>query len=310
MVAKPRALRPGNTIAIVSPSSGVTTERIAPGIALLESQGYKVRLMPHADGKLGYLSGTAEERAADLQAAFDAPDIDAVMCSRGGYGSVHLLPLLDLDRIAASGKLFVGYSDITTLHLALNKRGMTTVHGSMVVTFEHDRPGYVAESWLNVLAGKDPIPANSPKGETVVPGVAEAELVGGNLTLICDAMGTDHSLDTEGKILLIEETEEDLYRIDARFTHMKNAGLFRNIEGLVIGDMTETDARSTANGDTQTWRELVRGIVEPLDVPTVFGFPFGHNEDPLSLPLNVKVRLNASEGSLSYPQAFVAGHTE
>ncbi|HXH61699.1 MAG TPA: LD-carboxypeptidase, partial [Fimbriimonadaceae bacterium] len=158
-MVKPKALRPGSHVRIVSPASAVTEEKIAAGIALLESEGYEVSLGAHVFDRDGYLAGSDADRAADLATAFEDRGVDCVICSRGGYGCARLLPLLDLDAIASSGKMFCGFSDVTTLHLALNRRGLVTFHTPMPLTFSVEREPWVYDSFKGLLKGDANVPA-------------------------------------------------------------------------------------------------------------------------------------------------------
>src|SRR5688572_15158375 len=212
---KPRALVPGDTVMILSPASPLDQEKLADATKLLECAGYKVALGGHAFDRDAYLAGPDDARAADLQAAFDDPSIAGVYCSRGGYGCARLFPFLDLDRMAATSKLFLGFSDITTLHTALNNRGLPTVHAPMALTLSTPREPWVVESFLNSFKGLEPIPASAPKGRTIVGGAAEGVVGGGCLCLLTDSIGTPEAFDGTGKIVIIEDVDENPHRIDA-----------------------------------------------------------------------------------------------
>ncbi|MBL8065545.1 MAG: LD-carboxypeptidase, partial [Chthonomonadaceae bacterium] len=169
-MTKPRALRPGSSIRIVSPASPVKPDGVAKGVALLEAQGYKVSFGRHAFDSDGYLAGHDESRLADIRDAYADETVDAVACSRGGYGCSRLLNRLDLDAMAASGKMFVGFSDLTVLHSALNRRGIVTFYAPMLLTFSVDREPWVVTSFLNLLKGEDSLTVDHPKGETLIGG--------------------------------------------------------------------------------------------------------------------------------------------
>ncbi len=301
---KPRALRPGDTLTLVSPASPVVAEKLERAIKMLTEAGYRVKISPHAFDSTGYLAGTDANRAADLQAAFDDPETDAVYCTRGGYGCVRMLPYLDFDRMAASGKMFLGFSDVTTLHLALNRRGLPTVHAPMGLSFSVDRAEWVLESFLNVLIGGEPIPDGATKGTTLVGGVAEGIVTGGCLCLLTDSIGTPDALDVKGKIVLIEDVEEDPHRVDAMLTHLITANLIQRAAGIVVGEMSGTDERSDPSIGALPWREIVRDRLTPLGIPTIFDFPFGHRANMLSLPLGIRARLDADAGTLTYLESL------
>lgn len=295
---KPRALRPGDQIRVVSPASPLQPEQAERAVLLLEAQGYRVSFGAHAYDRTAYLAGTDADRAADLQEAFADPDVAAVLCSRGGYGCARLLEHLDLDTIADSGKMFGGFSDITTLHLALNRRGLVTFHMPMLLSLSVDREPWVIESFCSILRGADPIPVAAKRAETLRGGIAEGVLTGGCLCLLTDSLATPDALEAEGKILLIEDVDENPHRVDAMLTHLRNAGVLQGAAGIVFGEMTGTDDRFDEKIGAGSWRDIVRDRVSDLEVPMVCDFPFGHMRTMLSLPLGVRARLDADAGML------------
>lgn len=299
-VPRPRALKPGDTIHVVSPASPLSEELLWKGLRLFENQGYRIKLAPHVLDADDYLAGSDMARAADLMAAFNDPEAAAVLCSRGGYGCARLLPLLDLDRMAASGKMFIGFSDITTLHAALNKRGMVTVHSPMAITLSYDRVPWVHESVFNLLTGDPTVPADAPRATSVVPGVAEGLTVGGCLILLCDGLGTPEEVDTKGKILFLEDVDENPHRVDAMFTHMLNAGKLQEAAAVVVGEMTRTDERRDQGIGGKPWREIVSERLQKAGVPSVIDFPFGHCSTMLSVPFGVHARFDCGTGELTY----------
>lgn len=283
---------------IVSPASPTSPESIDNGVALLESEGYEVSLGDHVFARDGYLAGPDEGRAADIRQAFEDPSIDAVVCSRGGYGCARLMPLLDLDQMAKSGKMFVGFSDITTIHLALNRRGLVTFHAPMLLSFSVDREPWVQNSFKAILRGEDPLVREAPRAETIRPGVAEGVLTGGCLCLLTDSFATVDSLDCRGRILLIEDVDEYPHRVDAMMTHLLNSGKIQTAKGIVIGEMTGTDDKADPKIGAWPWRRIVEDRLAGLNVPIVVNFPVGHMKNMLSLPLGVNVRLDAGSGRL------------
>lgn len=300
---KPRALQSGDTIAIVSPASAVQLSKLQNGVRLLQEAGYSVRIMPHAFDSDGHLAGPDAARAADLMEAFNDPEVRAILCSRGGYGCARLLPLLDLDAMAASGKLFLGFSDVTTLHLALNRRGLATVYAPMALSWVLERPAWVAQSFLAALGGNATIPSEAPPGSCLVRGVGEAEVTGGCLCLLADSLGTPDALDARGKILLIEDVDEAPHRVDAMLTHLISATAIQGASGIVVGEMTRTDDKMDEGIGGKPWREIVTERLEPLGVPTILDYPFGHAPAMLSLPLGVRARIFADEGRLEYMES-------
>ncbi|MBS1704595.1 MAG: LD-carboxypeptidase [Armatimonadetes bacterium] len=297
---KPRSLRPGDTIAVVSPASAIDDDRLGRGLAVMEKGGYIFKLFPHTRDADDYLAGSDADRAADLMAAFDDPECAAVMCSRGGYGCSRLFPFIDLDRMAASGKMLCGFSDITVLHLALNRRGLVTMHTPMPITLSYEREPWVHDSFFRLLQGDPTIAPEVPRAETMVDGTGEGELTGGCLCLLCDSIGTPDALDCRGKILVIEDVDEKPHRVDAMLTHLINTGIIQEAAGIVVGEMTRTDDLSDPTMGGKSWRWIFEDRLGKLGIPTVVNFPFGHMKTMLSIPLGVQARLNAGEGTLTY----------
>ncbi len=267
---------------------------------MLESAGFKVEVSKHVFAVDAYLAGTDLQRAEDLQAAFDDPAVDVIFCARGGYGCARLMPYLDLDRMASSGKLFIGFSDITTLHLALNRRGLPTAYAPMALTFAFEREPWVIESFMSLFQGTDPIPAAAPRGEPVTGGVAEGTVTGGCLCLLTDSIGTKDGLDCDGKIVLIEDVDEHPHRVDAMLTHLLLSNTIQSAAGVVVGEMTRTDEKIDEGIGGKPWRDIVRERLAGLKMPVIIDFPFGHCKNMLSLPLGIRAKLDADAGTLTY----------
>lgn len=297
---KPRSLRPGDTIQLVTPASPLSSDKLEFMTRLLEGEGYKTKLAPHALLAEGYLAGNDEERASDFQAAFDDPETAAVLCNRGGYGCSRILPLLDFERIARSGKMLIGFSDITMLHLAINRLGTPTVHGPMPLTLHYPRAPWVYDSFLRVLQGDLAFPTEAPKPTTLVGGVAEGETIGGCMCLLMDSIGTPWALDTEGKILVIEDVDETPHRIDAMFSHLVNSGLAAKAAGFAIGEMTRTDERVDEAIGAKPWREIIQDRLGNLGKPLIIDLPIGHAKNMVTFPLGLRARLDADNGDLTY----------
>jgi len=300
IVRKPRALQPGSRIRIVSPASPIKEEKLKQMTELLEGEGYIVERSRNILANSVHLAGTDEQRAEDLREAFKDPTVNAILCSRGGYGCARLLPHLDFNQMASAGKLLVGFSDITTLHLALNRRGLPTVYAPMAISFTVEREPWVHESFKRALRGEIVTPEGVPPGETLVAGTAEGETTGGCLCLMTDSLATPESIDCAGKIVLIEDVDEHPHRIDAMLTHLMNAGQIQKAAGIVVGEMTRTDEKPDESIGGTPWRAIVEERLKPLGIPAIVNYPFGHAANMLSLPLGVKARLDANKGTLTY----------
>ena len=293
-------LRKGDTVQLVTPASPLSADKLEFITTWLEGQGYRTKIAPHALEADGYLAGTDKDRAADLMAAFEDEETHAVLCTRGGYGCVRLLPFLDLDRIVRSRKMLLGFSDVTTLHAALNRRGMPTVHSPMALTLHYPRQPFVLESMSRILRNDLTVPLEAPRATTVVGGIATGKTVGGCMCLLMDSVGTPNEVDVEGKILFIEDVDEMPHRIDAMFTHLIHSGLAAKASGFVIGEMTRTDEKVDKDIGDRPWKEIIIERLAPLGKPMVIGYPFGHMKNMLTIPLGVEARLDADDGTLTY----------
>lgn len=297
----PPSVPEGGTLRVVSPASAVRPEEIEPTVARLRGLGYRVEFGDHAFDRHAYLAGSDAHRAADLQAAFLDPAVHAVLCARGGYGCARLLPHLDLDAIAASGKAFFGFSDVTILHAAINRRGLATYHAPMPNTNFDSREPWVWNSFVAAVRGEDPLASVPATATSIVPGVAEGTLTGGCLCLVTDLIGTADEIGMEGRIVAIEDVGEAPHRVDAMLTHLLAVGHLQRAAGIVIGEMTGTDAPETHDPTIGPWpwREIVRDRLGGLGLPLVTDAPFGHGAGRATLPFGRRVRLDADAGKLT-----------
>jgi muramoyltetrapeptide carboxypeptidase len=299
-LAKPAALKAGNQIRVVTPASPLTREKVQFTHALLEAEGYQVTYGQHCFDADHHLAGADKDRASDVMEAFLDPGVAAILCSRGGYGCARLFPYIDLDAMAASRKLFAGFSDITTLHAPLNRRGLPTLHAPMALTLTSPREEWVYESFKNALKGLNPIPAEAPRGQGLTAGTARGKVVGGCLCLVCDTIGTPEEIELEGNILVLEDVDESPHRVDAMLTHLVNTGNIQRTAGIVVGEMTRSDERVDEGIGGKPWREIVKDRLGALGVPVMVDFPFGHNRNMLTLPLGVMAEMDAAAGTLTY----------
>ena len=298
-----RPLQPGDTIGIVSPASPLTADKLDFVIAFLRDEGFKTKVFPHALDDIGYLAGTDADRTADFQAAFADPEVAAVLCSRGGYGCARIVDSIDWKAVVDSRKALLGFSDITTFHLAIQAHGGMSIHSPMALTLHYPRTDYVYESFRKVIHGDVSIPLDAPTGETVVAGQAEGITIGGCMCLLTDSIATKNALDPKGKILFIEDVDEAPHRVDAMLTHLLNSGLIAKAAGIVIGEMTRSDERYDDSIGGRPWREIVIERLAPLGIPMVIGYPFGHFKGMLTVPFGVKAVLDASAGTVRYLQS-------
>ncbi len=305
-----RRLQPGQTIGVVSPASPVKPEVLDKGIAKLKSLGFRVKVGKHAYAKQGYLAGSDLERAEDLNAMFRDAEVDAIVCSRGGYGTPRILLHLDYDAIARHPKVFVGFSDITALHVAIRQRtGLVTFHGPMVAS-DFSQPHVDDYNWPwfeKAVMGTNPIgrieiPQQLPPSECIVPGKAIGELMGGNLSLIVATMGSPYQLDPTGKIVLIEEVGEEPYRIDRMLTQLELAGFWQRAAGIAFG---ESVGCGPSNPENPSLVAMLKDKLGKLSIPVVYGLPLGHGARKATVPEGVQASLDAEQGILSIEEVAV-----
>jgi len=297
---KPRALRSGDAIRVLSVSSPVAQERVKSGCDELARLGYAPKLdRDEVLAKQGFFAGSAESRCSALKAALAEKDTQAIVCARGGYGSNYLLDCLRVE--GAMPKILCGFSDITSLHAYLwQKFRWVTLYGPMVAA-GLDRgadvsEGYDPESFTRALTETKRGWTVALNGESINAGLGEGTLVGGCLNLVETTIGTPWELDTRGSILILEDRGMKPWQVDKALMHLKQAGKLREIAGIVLGDFPESDPPQ----GTESVKDVVRRILAPLGVPIVFGAPIGHTSRPmLTLPLGVQARLSADgEGKL------------
>ncbi|PQZ90063.1 MULTISPECIES: LD-carboxypeptidase [Pseudomonas] len=303
MTAAVPALRAEGTIALIAPAGPAALDVEKAG-HWMRARGYDLRIFPGVYERDGYLAGSDKTRLTDLHEAFSDPDIDAIFCLRGGYGTPRLLDSIDFDLLRAHPKPFVGYSDITAVHLAISRyAGFVTFHGPMLnADLLGDKQPPTESSLLSMLRGD--LVAGSLLAHpvaypltTIAPGIACGRLLGGNLSMIAAVMGTPYEIDAEGIILLIEDVNEPLYRIDRLLTHLRLAGKLAQVAGVLVGDV--------AGVDTLALERLLKQTFEPLCVPVLSGWRSGHCDPNLTLPMGALVRLDAGEQRLVLEQDVV-----
>lgn len=307
---KPRALRPGDTIGIVSPSSYKAYEALQSGLEKVKQRGYNLEFGEHAFDQRGYLAGEDHHRADDLNAMFARPDVQAILCTRGGYGASRILDLIDWDIIRANPKPLIGYSDITSLHLAfLRHTEMVVYYAPMIITLSREISPLAIANMFDILEKPEPLGTyDTCEGQvqTLVPGVVEGELTGGCLCLISAACGTPEQIHAQGKILALEDVDEAPYAVDRMLTQLKRCGVLEQAAGFVIGEITNWEKQVSDPSETLTIEQIWQDIIVPLGKPAIIGFPFGHVTHPLTLPLGVKVRLDATAGTLTLLEPAVS----
>jgi muramoyltetrapeptide carboxypeptidase len=299
-VHKPARLKPGDRIGVVAPAGCVASEELAAGLVAIREQGFEVELAPGIHDRKGYLAGSEEIRAQDLVGFFLRDDIDAIICARGGFGSIQLLPFLDA-KIRRHPKIFCGYSDITILlNWLLQKWGLVTFHAPMVaMDLARGLSHRAKEHFWGILTGEEKTWSIN-LGEALRSGKCEAPMIGGCLSLLTTTLGTPYEVDTRKKILFLEDVGEKPYRIERMLIHLKLAGKFERIAGLVFGDFTQCDGAGPRDVKT-----IVREMFKDAPYPVAMGMPAGHGKENLALPLGVRMRLDGDEGRLSLMESPV-----
>ena len=300
LVRAPR-LRHGDRVAVVSPSGPVPPERLAAGVAVLSSWGLDAVVTESAGGtdeRFGYLSGADAARADDLARSWCDPDVRAVFCARGGYGAQRVVDLLDWQALAEAGpKVLAGFSDVTALHQAFATRlGLSTLHGPVVSSLgagDQESRGHLRSLLLEPRAGLSLTP---DPAVPLAPGRAEGTLVGGNLALLAAELGSGYETGAAGSVVVLEDTNEPLYRLDRLLTQLLRAGWFDGVRGIALGEFV-------GGASEESVRDLAMERLGPLGVPMVAGVPVGHGARNLAFPLGVPAVLDADAGTLVVSEA-------
>jgi muramoyltetrapeptide carboxypeptidase len=297
---KPPPLRSGDRVGIVAPASAFNRERFDAGCAELQKLGYEPIFNNSIFDRDLYFAGTTDRRAHELQEMFVRDDIKAVICVRGGYGSNYLLPKLDVKKIAAHPKVFVGYSDLTALMTWFgDAAGLVTLHGPMMAA-DFGRPnGVHLESWYAAVEDGRNWRLEFSTGSTVkslANGSAEGRLYGGCLSILVASLGTPWEIQTEGSIFFIEDVGAKPYQIDRMLMHLKLAGKFSGVRGIIFGEMLDC---TPAPGQGYTLEQIAMRVVGDLNIPVAYGLPSGHvAAQNITLPMGVNVRLLADDSSV------------
>ena len=288
-------LRAGDRVALAAPARAVSPDEMAPAIKTLEAWGLDVIVPKGLYAADGQLAGSDSHRAALRQQLLDAPDIKAILCCRGGYGTVRIIDHLDFSRLAAHPKWIVGYSDATVLHSHLHSTlGLPTLHAVMPINM-HGEETPATRTLHDFLFGLKHAPADYSWEPNALnrQGSACAPVVGGNLSILYSLLGSRSQIDTRGKILLIEDLDEYLYHIDRMMQALKRAGMLDGLAGLLVGGLTDMHDNSVPFG--RTAEQIVADTVADKEYPVAFGAPFGHlGNNNLALPLGIKLHLEVS----------------
>jgi len=290
---KPSRLKPGDTIGIAAPAGPFDRGKFLKGKAVLESAGFRTFFDETIFRKHGFLAGNDLQRADQVNRLFSDPSIQAVICARGGYGSMRILPFLDVKTIRKHPKIFLGFSDISSLLSVIQDWcDLITFHGPVVTTLANAAEETIT-SLLTVLTSGTTLELTPEKGIIVKPGVASGRMAAGNLTTLCHLVGTPYAPTFNGKILLLEDIGEAPYRIDRMLTQMKLAGCFNGIAGLVLGSFKDC-------GPLNEIFNVVLRIFEDTDIPILAGFDIGHGKQNFTIPLGLSATLDTDGKQLLF----------
>jgi muramoyltetrapeptide carboxypeptidase len=290
----PNYLKPGDTIAIVCPAGFLPAAKAKACINTLKKWGFKVTKGKTLGGKSkNYFSGSFEERLADLQNQIDDPSINAILCGRGGYGTTHLLDHIDWKKFKKNPKWIIGFSDITILHTyLLTEIGVAGIHGPMANAFNEDNGiNRYTLSLKDSLEGK-PVHYTAKPNAHNTYGKATAPMVGGNLSLLAHAVGTNADVDTRGKILFIEDVGEQLYNVERMLLQLKKAGKLSKLKGLVVGGFTSN--KDTDRPFGKNIEQVIYDVVQEFTFPICFGFPISHEKENVAIIVGGMYRLDVS----------------
>jgi len=290
MTAPPH-LKSGDLVALVATARFIDPEQLKNSIAQIKSWGLKVSQGDNLTSVSDQFAGTDTERASDLQKAINDSEIRAIICYRGGYGSIRLLDLVDFSGLITSPKWICGYSDITVFHSQLNKLRIKSIHSTMPVNFETNTKEAI-DSMRQALFGNT-MEIITEHHDLNRYGSVKGELIGGNLSILHNLSGTDIDLDTKGKILVIEDLDEYLYHIDRMLHNLNRSGKLQHLAGLIVGGMTEMNDNDIPFGKGAN--EIIAEIIAEYNFPVCYNFPIGHITDNRSVILGEQYNLDVSK---------------
>lgn len=294
----PPALKEGDKIAIVSPAGISRAQNVYNALPVLQELGLEPYTSKHAFGRHGTYSGTDDERYADLEEALLDPEVKAILCSRGGYGAVHLLERLDKLPLRENAKWIIGFSDISALHALMSRHGIASIHGPMARHIAtHSGNDADSQALFGILQGKPqtfeiaPHPLNRP-------GEATAPLLGGNMAVLNGLIGTPFDMFKPGTILFIEDVSEPIYKIERMMYQLKLSGILEQLSGLIVGDFTEY----SPDIDNESMESMIAGMVREYDYPVAFGVPFGHAKNIMPLVESIEATLTVTPEGVTISQ--------
>ncbi len=314
-IIKPQRLKIGDTIGLVCPAApSFNRETVQVAVESMQSLGFKVKLGKNIWKRYGYLAGTDEERAADINEMFNDKDVSAILCVHGGWGCARLLPLLNYDLIRKNPKIIVGYSDITALLLGIHTQtGLVTFHGPVGSSTWND---FSVKYFKKVFMDAEKVIYENPKTKgdnltqvddrisTINSGVARGKMLGGNLTVLCHILGSKYAPDFRNSIIFCEDVGEEPYSVDRMINHLKLCGAFEEMKGFVFGKCTKCEPGSGGYGSL-TIEDLWEDHIKPTKKPAFAGAMIGHITNKFTIPIGIEAEVNADMGTIQFLESGV-----
>lgn len=314
-ITKPKQLCHGGTIGLAAPAGVINEAELQESVENIAKLGFKAKTNPGSLNRNGYFAGTDKERAAMLMELFTDPEVDAIMCVRGGYGAARILPYLDFAAIRSNPKILIGYSDITALHAALYQQaGLVSFHGPVGTSTFNE---YSIDNFTRVLIKpeqtalfyKSLTDGDKPENQltTIRTGTAAGTLFGGNLSIVASLIGTPYDVSYQGGIVYLEEVGEEPYRVDRMLTQMIQAGKFNGVRGVALGIFKNCQSKEKESGINNSFSlmEVLTDRLYPLGIPVVYGLSFGHVENKLTLPFGIRAEIDSGAGTLTLLETAV-----
>lgn len=294
---KPKALQKGDTLGLIAPGSPIYEDSVFEKMLVdLKNLGFELKLGEYVRNQRGYLAGTDEQRTQDLMHMFQDPEVDGIMCIRGGWGCNRILPLIDFEVIKNHPKIFCGFSDITSLHMAIYKKsGLHTFHGpvgkSEWNTFTIDAFREIIFKGNKTVFG---VQQENDKSFTIQDGEAEGLLLGGNLSVLVSMIGSDYLPSFENAILFLEDIGESVYRVDRMLTQLRLSGILNQISGFVFGKCSDC----SAGNNSLSLQEVFEDHIKPLNIPAFYGAMISHEDNNITLPIGISARINSTDKTI------------
>ena len=316
-IIKPNRLKRGDKIGLIAPGFQIREDQLEKSIQNLKIFGFQAVYSPHLLGKSGYFSGTDQERADDINELFANPEVKGIMAVKGGCGCTRILNLLDYQTIRKNPKVIMGFSDVTALLSAIHQEtGLITFHGPVSQTIYID---YNAMQFRRLImnprnttlieSSSDDLKLSAEKPEyaryTITPGQAEGQLAGGNLSVLASMTGAKYQLNGKGKIIFIEEIDEDPYRIDRMLTQLIESGILPQANGIMFGICRGCNTSKNQLSDSFSLREVIEDRIKPLGIPACYGLSFGHNIHNFTLPIGINTQLDTERMTVKLTEKAV-----